>query len=80
MKRCAKWKAAVGIILTTMLTLMLLNIIYRLFVEPQIETSFNRILVMMGMIYGGMYLHHLLISRYTCWWNVWEENKKENEN
>lgn len=80
MKRCAKWKAAVGIILTTMLTLMLLTIIYWLFVEPQIETSFNRILVMMGMIYGGMYLHHLLISRYTCWWNVWEDNKKENEN
>ena len=78
MKRCAKWKAAVGIILTTMLTLMLLTIIYWLFVEPQIETSFNRILVMMG--YGGMYLHHLLIRRYTCWWNVWEENKKENEN
>lgn len=80
MKRCAKWKAAVGIILTTMLTLMLLTIIYWLFVEPQIETSFNRILVMMGMIYGGMYLHHLLIRRYTYWWNVWEENKKENEN
>lgn len=80
MKQYAKWKAAVGIILTTMLTLMLLTIIYWLFVEPQIETSFNRILVMMGMIYGGMYLHHLLIRRYTCWWNVWEENKKENEN
>lgn len=80
MKRYAKWKAAAGIILTTMLTLMVLTIIYWLFVEPQIETSFNRILVMMGMIYGGMYLHHLLISRYTCWWNVWEENKKENEN
>ena len=28
MKRCAKWKAAVGIILTTMLTLMVLTIIY----------------------------------------------------
>ena len=80
MKRYAKWKAAVGIILTTMLTLMVLTIIYWLFVEPQIEKSSNRVLVMVGMIYGGMYLHHLLIRRYTCWWNVWEENKKENEN
>ena len=36
--------------------------------------------VMVGMIYGGMYLHRLLIRRYTCWWNVWEEDEKEDEN
>ena len=80
MKRYAKWKAAAGIILTTMLTLMVLTIIYWLFVVPQIEKSSNRVLVMVGMIYGGMYLHRLLIRRYTCWWNVWEEDEKEDEN
>ena len=45
MKRYDKWKAAVGIILTTMLTLMVLTIIYWLFVEPQIEKSSNRVFV-----------------------------------
>ena len=45
MKQYAKWKAAAGIILTTMLTLMVLTIIYWLFVEPQIEKSSNRVLV-----------------------------------
>ena len=66
-----KWKAAIGIILTIILTLMLLTIIYWLFIEQQIES--HRVLVMMGMIYGGMYLHHVLIRRYTCWWKVLTE-------
>lgn len=72
-----KWKAAVGIILTMILTLMLLTIIYWLFIEQQIETRFHRVLVMMGMIYGGIYLHHILIKCYTCWWKVLTE-KEEN--
>lgn len=46
-----KWKAATGIILTMILTLMLLTIIYWLFIEQQIETRSHRVLVMMGMIY-----------------------------
>ena len=75
-----KWKAAIGIILTMILTLMLLTIIYWLFIEQQIEIRSHRVLVMTGMIYGGMYLHRLLIRRYTCWWNVWEEGEKKNEN
>lgn len=54
-----------------------LTIIYWLFIEQQIETRSHRVLVMMGMIYGGMYLHHVLIKRYTCWWKVLTE-KKEN--
>ena len=54
MKRCAKWKAAVGIILTTMLTLMLLTIIYWLFVEADREE------LQPGVGYGGDDL----------WWNV----------
>mgnify|MGYP000178729161 CR=1 FL=1 len=28
-----------------------------------------------GMIYGGMYLHHVLIKRYTCWWKVLTEKE-----
>ena len=73
-----KWKAATGIILTMILTLMLLTIIYWLFIEQQIETRSHRVLVMMGMIYGGMYLHHVLINRYTCWWKVLTEEEEEN--
>lgn len=72
-----KWKAAIGIILTMILTLMLLTIIYWLFIEQQIETR-THLLVMMGMIYGGMYLHHVLIKRYTCWWKVLTEEEEEN--
>ena len=72
-----KWKAAIGIILTMILTLMLLTIIYWLFIEQQIETRSHRVLVMMGMIYGGMYLTHVLIKRYPCWWKVLTV-KKEN--
>lgn len=69
-----KWKAATGIILTMILTLMLLTIIYWLFIEQQIETCSHRVLVMMGM-----YLHHVLIKRYTCWWDiVTKEKRKEN--
>ena len=68
-----KWKAAIGIILTIILTLMLLTNIYWLFIEQQIETRTHRVLVMMGMIYGGMYLHHVLIRRYTCWSNVFTD-------
>ena len=34
-----KWKAAIGIILTMILTLMLLTIIYWLFIEQQIELT-----------------------------------------
>lgn len=74
-----KWKAAIGIILTMILTLMLLTIIYWLFIEQQIEARSHRVLVMMGMIYGGMYLHHVLIKRYTYWWDiVTKEKRKEN--
>lgn len=74
-----KWKAATGIILTIVLTLMLLTIIYWLFIEQQIETRSHRVLIMTGMIYGGMYLHHVLIKRYTCWWDiVTKEKRKEN--
>lgn len=69
-----KWKAAAGIILTMILTLMLLTIIYW-FIEQQIEARSHRVLVMMGMIYGGMYLHHVLIKRYTCWWKVLTEKE-----
>ena len=68
-----KWKAAAGIILTMILTLMLLTIIYWLFIEQQIETRTHRVLVMTGMIYGGTYLHHVLIKRYTYWWKVLTE-------
>ena len=50
-----KWKAAIGIILTMILTLMLLTIIYWLFIEQQIEIRSHRVLVMTGMI---------------LWWNV----------
>ena len=39
-----KWKAATGIILTMILTLMLLTIIYWLFIEQQIETRSHRVL------------------------------------
>lgn len=53
------------------------TIIYWLFIEQQIETRSHRVLVMMGMIYGGMYLHHVLIKRYTCWWKVLTEKKKK---
>lgn len=72
-----KWKAAIGIILTMILTLMLLTIIYWLFIEQQIETHTHRVLAMTGVIYGGMYLHHVLIKHYTCWWKVLTE-KEEN--
>ena len=47
-----KWKAATGIILTMILTLMLLTTIYWLFIEQQIETRSHRVLVMTGMIYA----------------------------
>lgn len=73
-----KWKAAIGIILTMILTLMLLTIIYWLFIEQQIEIRFHRVLVMTGMIYGGMYLHHVLVKRYTRWWKVLTEEEEEN--
>lgn len=66
-----KWKAAIGIILTMILTLMLLTTIYWLFIEQQIETRSHRVLVMTGMIYGGMYL----LKRYTCWWKVLTEKE-----
>lgn len=74
-KQPIKWKAAAGIILTMILTLMLLTVIYWLFVERLIETRSHRVLVIMGMIYGGMYLHRVLIKRYTCWWKVLTEEK-----
>ena len=48
-----KWKAAIGIILTMILTLMPLTIIFWLFIEQQIEIRSHRVLVMTGMIYGG---------------------------
>lgn len=52
---------------------------YWLFIEQQIETRSHRVLIMTGMIYGGMYLHHVLIKRYTCWWDiVTKEKRKEN--
>ena len=68
-----KWKAAIGIILTMILTLMLLTIIYWLFIEQQIEIRSHRVLVM-----TGMYLHHVLVKRYTRWWKVLTEEEEEN--
>ena len=56
MKQYAKWKAAAGIILTTMLTLMVLTIIYWLFVEPQIEKSSNRVFVLASSADQALYL------------------------
>lgn len=78
-KTNTKWKAAIGIILTMILTLMLLTIIYWLFIEQQIETRSRRVLVMVGMIYGGMYLHRVLIKRHTCWWDTLTGEKRKNQ-
>ncbi len=57
-----KWKAAIGIILTMILTLMLLTIIYWLFIEQQIEIR----------------SHRVLVKRYTRWWKVLTEEEEEN--
>ena len=57
-----KWKAAIGIILTMILTLMLLTIIYWLFIEQQIETRSHRVLV--------TFPPRVSHDGNDLWWNV----------